>query len=343
MRVLVIGGTGFIGPNVVRILTAQGNEIAVVHRGKSNPSLPPEVRQILADRAHLRDKRPEIESFGPEVVIDLIISSGAQAEALMRMCHGLTRRVLMISSMDVYRACGVLHGIDAGPLEPLPLTENSALRRTRHPYPPDRLKAVRAIFPWMDDDYDKIPAERAVMSDPELPGTVLRLPMVYGPGDPLHRFYPIVKRILDGRRTILFSEPLAVWRSPRAYVENVAAAIALAAERDQAAGRIYNVAEWPAFSELEWAKKIAAQMRWQGEFVVIPPERAPKHLLPPPGNIAQHWVASSERIRGELAYREPVPLEEAIRRSAEWEAANPPVGATFYQFDYAAEDAALAA
>src|SRR5437588_11107983 len=56
-------------------------------------------------------------------------------------------------------------------------------------------------------------------------------------------------------------------------------------------------------------------MRWQGEFVVIPPERAPKHLLPPPGNIAQHWVASSERIRGELAYREPVPLEEAIRRS----------------------------
>ena len=62
MRVLVIGGTGFIGPNVVRILTAQGNEIAVVHRGKSNPSLPPEVRQILADRAHLRDKRPEIES-----------------------------------------------------------------------------------------------------------------------------------------------------------------------------------------------------------------------------------------------------------------------------------------
>src|SRR5437588_609768 len=124
MRVLVIGGTGFIGPNVVRILTAQGNEIAVVHRGKSNPSLPPEVRQILADRAHLRDKRPEIESFGPEVVIDLIISSGAQAEALMRMCHGLTRRVLMISSMDVYRACGVLHGIDAGPLEPLRLTRN---------------------------------------------------------------------------------------------------------------------------------------------------------------------------------------------------------------------------
>jgi nucleoside-diphosphate-sugar epimerase len=342
MRILVIGGTGFMGPDVVRILKAHGHEVAVVHRGKTNPSLPLEVHQILADRNQLADKRREIESFGPEVVVDLIISSGAQAQALMRMFRGLTRRVVMISSMDVYRACGVLYGIEPGPLEPLPLTEDSAVRQKLHPYPPDRLKVLQTIFPWMDEDYDKIPAERAVMSDPDLPGTVLRLPMVYGPGDPLHRFYPIVKRILDGRRTILFSEPMAAWCSPRGYVENVAAAIALAAESEQAAGRIYNVAEWPAFSELEWAKKIAAQMRWPGEFVVLPPERAPKHLLPP-GNSAQHWVASSERIRSELGYREPIALEESIRRTVEWEAANPPLGITFYQFDYPAEDAALAA
>jgi nucleoside-diphosphate-sugar epimerase len=343
MRVLVIGGTGFIGPDVVRILAAHGSEIAVVHRGGTKGSLPPGVRQILADRARLRDKRREIESFGPELVIDLIISSGAQAEELMRMFHGLARRVLMISSMDVYRACGVLYGLEPGPLEPLPLTEDSALRQKLHPYPADRLAALKTIFAWLDEDYDKIPAERAVMSDPELPGTVLRLPMVYGPGDPLHRLYPVVKRVLDGRRAIVFSEPLANWRSPRGYVENVAAAVALAAESEQAAGRIYNVAEWPPFSELEWARNVAAGMGWQGAFVVIPPERAPKHLLPPPGNTAQHWVASSERIRVELGYREPVGLDEAIRRSIEWEVKNPPLGFTLYQFDYPAEDAALAA
>jgi nucleoside-diphosphate-sugar epimerase len=342
MRILVIGGTGFMGPDVVRILKADGHDVAVVHRGKTNPSLSPEVHQILADRNQLADKRREIESFGPEVVVDLIISSGAQAQALMQVLRGLTRRVVMISSMDVYRACGVLYGIEPGPLEPLPLTEDSALRQKLHPYPPDRLKVTQAIFSWMDEDYDKIPAERAVMSDPDLPGTVLRLPMVYGPGDPLHRFYPVVKRILDGRRTILFSEPMAVWRSPRGYVENVAAAIALAAESDRAAGRIYNVGEWPPFSELEWARKIAVHMRWEGEFVILPPERAPKHLQPP-GNSAQHWVASSERIRSELGYREPVPLQEAVCRTVEWEAANPPVGVTFHQFDYPAEDAALAA
>lgn len=343
MRILIIGGTGFIGPNVVRILKAQGHQIAVVHRGKTNPLSLSDVYHIAADRNQLADKRCDIESFGPEIVIDLILSSSAQAEALMRMFRGLVRRVVMISSMDVYRACGVLYGIEPGPLEPLPLTEDSALRQRLHPHPADRLKIMQSIFPWMDDEYDKIPAEHAVLNDPQLPGTVLRLPMVYGPRDPLHRFYPVVKRILDGRRTILFSEPLAAWRSPRGYVENVAAAIALAAVAEHAAGRIYNVAEWPAFSELEWAKKIAAHIDWKGEFVVLPPERAPKHLLPPSGNIAQHWVASSERIRSELGYQEPVLLEEAIRQTVEWEAANPPVGITFYQFDYPAEDAATAA
>jgi len=34
---------------------------------------------------------------------------------------------------------------------------------------------LQKLFGWMDDEYDKIPVERAILSDPELPGTVLRL------------------------------------------------------------------------------------------------------------------------------------------------------------------------
>jgi nucleoside-diphosphate-sugar epimerase len=200
---------------------------------------------------------------------------------------------------------------------------------------------MRKIFAWVTDDYDKIPAERVVMNDRELPGTVLRLPMVYGPGDPLRRFYPVVKRIADRRRHIIFPETLAAWRSPRGYVENVAAAIALAATDDRAAGRIYNVCEEPSFSELEWARKIAAAMRWGGDFVVLPTERTPRHLLKP-GNAAQHWTASSTRIRQELGYQEPVPIEEAIRRTIPWERDNPPAIGSQGQLDYAAEDAAVA-
>jgi nucleoside-diphosphate-sugar epimerase len=92
--------------------------------------------------------------------------------------------------------------------------------------------------------------EEAVMDDPAIPGTVLRLPMVYGPGDPLHRFFPLLKRFADGRSFILLADDLAAWRGPRGYVENVAHAIALAATSDQAAGRIYNVCEEPTLSEL---------------------------------------------------------------------------------------------
>jgi nucleoside-diphosphate-sugar epimerase len=164
--------------------------------------------------------------------------------------------------------------------------------------------------------------------------------MVYGPGDPLHRFYPVVKRIADRRCRIIFPETLAAWRSPRGYVENVAAAIALAATDDRAAQRIYNVCEEPSFSELEWAQKIASEMSWEGEFVVLPVERTPRHLLKP-GNAAQHWTASSARIRHELEYKESVPIEQAIRQTVRWEQENPPAAAFLAQFDYAAEDTAV--
>jgi nucleoside-diphosphate-sugar epimerase len=203
------------------------------------------------------------------------------------------------------------------------------------------VQGLRKVHTWLTDDYDKIPAERVVMGDHELAGTVLRLPMIYGPGDPLHRFRPVVKRIADGRRHILFPDTLAAWHSPRGYVENVAAAVTLAVTDDRAAGGIYNVCEEPSFSELEWARKIASEMHWEGEFVVLPAERTPRHLLKP-GNAAQHWTASSARIRRELGYKEPVAIEEGIRQTLRWELEHPPTDASLAEFDYAAEDAAVA-
>jgi nucleoside-diphosphate-sugar epimerase len=336
MKILLIGGNGFIGRFVLKALQQQGHSLALFHRGTS--PLPDGIEQILGNRDRLNASAAELKHFAPEVVIDLVISSGPQAEQLMRLFRGAVGRVVMLSSMDVYRAIGVAQGTEPGPLQDVPLTEESELRRGLHPYTPEQLQLMRKMFSWATDDYDKIPAERAVMNDPDLPGTVLRLPMVYGPGDPLHRFGPVVKRIVDGRRQIIFPETLAGWRSARGYVENVAAAIALAAIDDRASGRIYNLCEEPSFSELEWARKIANEMHWGGEFVVLPVERTPPHLLRP-GNTAQHWTATSARIRQELGYEEPVEIEEAIRRTIRWETENPL--ASVGQFNYAAEDAAV--
>jgi len=51
---------------------------------------------------------------------------------------------------------------------------------------------------------------------------------VYGPGDNQHRIFEYLKRMDDGRTAILLTGP-GGWRWSRGYVENVAAAIALAA------------------------------------------------------------------------------------------------------------------
>ena len=343
MRLLLIGGNGFIGQFVVAALKQQGHTVAVFHRGTT--AVPDGVDEIRGDHNQLHASAQELQRFAPDVVIDLVLSSSRQAEELMKVFRGATRRVVMLSSMDVYRAVGISQGTESGPLQQVPLTEESELRRTLHLYPPEVLQGMRKVFPWLTDDYDKIPAERIVMNDgmndPDLAGTVLRLPMVYGPGDPLHRFYPVVKRVLDQRRHIIFPETLAAWRSPRGYVENVAAAIARAATDDRAAGRIFNVCEEPSFSELEWAKKITSEMRWDGEFVVLPVDRTPRHLLKP-GNAAQDWTASSARIRQELGYEEPVAIDEAIRRTIDWQRKNAPTVESSAQFDYVAEDAAIA-
>jgi nucleoside-diphosphate-sugar epimerase len=199
---------------------------------------------------------------------------------------------------------------------------------------------MQSIFPWATEDYDKIAVEETIMDSPSVPGTVLRLPMVYGPGDRANRFFPILKPIIDGRSSMILPEDFAAWRGPRGYVENVAHALALAITSDQAAGRIYNVCEEPCISELEWRTSIAKQAGWTGNFVVLPLANTPKHLLFP-ANAAQHVVVSSQRIRGELGYEEIISREEGIRRTIAWELDNPPKTLNPQQFDYAAEDAAL--
>src|SRR5260221_732355 len=339
MKILLIGGSGFIGHFTAAALQKAGHHVTVFHRG--NTKGPAGAEEILGNRQFLQDHQPEFRRQKFDVVVDFVLSSGRQAQQLMDTFRGITGRVVGLSSMDVYRAMGVFYGFETGGLQELPLIEDSDLRTSRNVYSAEALKKVRSVYHWVGDEYDKIPVEQAVLSDPKLPGTILRLPMIYGPGDPLHRFQPVLKRMDEGRKQIIFADDVAPLRTPRGYVEDVGAAIALAAPSPQSAGRVYNVCEAESFGELDWARKIAAATGWTGDFVILPHDRTPKHLHWP-GNTAQHLVASSERIRKELGYREQLPREESIRRTIAWERANPPAQ-PLTQFDYEAEDEALAA
>ncbi|TRY24136.1 NAD-dependent epimerase/dehydratase family protein [Brevibacillus sp. LEMMJ03] len=193
MNVLVLGGTRFIGPHVVRQLVAAGHETALFNRGQSRPdiSLPQGVRIIRGDRRRLADYRESFRSFAPDVVIDLFPYTEAEAQAVMTVFDGIAGRLVAVSSCDVYRAFGRVNGLEDGPVEEGPIREDSPLRTRLYPY-----RGIREDLP----DYEKILVERVVTGHPHLPGTMLRLPMVYGPGDYRHRLYPYLKRMLDGRR-----------------------------------------------------------------------------------------------------------------------------------------------
>ena len=133
---------------------------------------------------------------------------------------------------------------------------------------------------------------------------------------------------------------MADWRGTKGYVDEVAAAIALAVGSDRAAGRIFNVGEADTPTELDWTVMIARAMQWDGRIEVLPDAVLPAHLRAP-SNTAQHWVADTSRIRQELGFRESLSRQDAVGRTVEWERANPPTGVTMHQFDYAAEDEAF--
>lgn len=332
VRTLVIGGTRFVGPPAVRRLVERDIEVKIYHRGKTEADLPAAVGHVHGDRSQLAQYRSDFASFMPDVVLDMAAYSEQDAAEVMQTLRGLAGRVVALSSQDVYRAYGRFHGKEQGSPEPVPFAEDASLRKKLYPYRGDG----RGL-----DDYEKIHVEQIVMGDPELPGTVLRLPMTYGPGDYQHRLFAELKRMDDGRPAILLSESIAGWRWTRAYVENVAEAIALAVTDERAAGRIYNLGEPEALTYREWVAALGEAAGWQGNIVVVPDDRLPPQLQPPPGDYAQHLVADTTRIREELGYREPVPREEALGAAIAWERAHRPKGKPEW-FDYEAEDALLA-
>jgi nucleoside-diphosphate-sugar epimerase len=331
MRIFVIGGTRFIGPPTVRRLHVRGHTIALFHRGQSHAELPADIQYLTGDRKRLADHAETLRGFAPEVVLDMLPMTEQDALDVMGVFRGTARRIVAIGSQDVYRAYGRGNKTEPGPPDPVPLAEDAPLREKLYPH--------RGMIP-NHDDYDKILVERVVMGAPDLAGTVLRLPMVYGPGDYQHRMFAYLKRMDDARPAIILPAEAASWRWTRGYVENVAEAIALTVTDDRAAGRIYNAGEADALTLSEWVRAIGDAAGWSGKIVTVPDAQLPE-AMQAGIDTRQDLFTDSSHIRAELGYAEVIDRAEAIKETIAWERSHPPEQIDPAAFDYAAEDALL--
>jgi nucleoside-diphosphate-sugar epimerase len=321
MRVMVLGGTRFIGAAIVEELHAHGHELLVVHRGEHEPGDLPAADHLHCARTDLPHLRGPVTDFGPDALVDTLALTAADAEtALAAVDDDL--RLLVLSSMDVYRAFG--SALQGGETDALPLDETAPLREQRYPY--------RGMIEGRDD-YDKLDVEAAYLARA---ATVCRLPMVYGERDYQRREEKLLRRVRAGRPRIPVGAGNWLWT--RGYVRDVAAGVRLALESEATVGEVLNLGESRTWSMLLWARHVLEAAGSAAELLRVPDVLLPDDLEEL-GSFAQHLLFDSSKARDLLGWTETDP-HEAVHRSVAWHLAHPPEDVSG---DFSADDRALAA
>lgn len=193
MRILVIGGTQFVGRHIVEAAIAAGDQVTLFHRGQTHPELFPEVEHLSGDR---NSELSALATGEWEATIDSSAYFPRQVRILAQALGGRGGRYIHISSVSAYREVTSPGLTEDAPLAVLEDPETELVdERTYGP-----LKALCEV------------AAHAAFGAPSAGGglsgargvavSIVRPTYVAGPYDHTERFTWWVERIARGGRVL---------------------------------------------------------------------------------------------------------------------------------------------
>lgn len=318
MTIAILGGTGFIGRAVAARAVHRGLRPVVLARGEEPVSLPEGAIFERVDRMDGASLSALLEKHQVETLIDIFALGMLNTRAVFEAMAQRGVRYLLLSSVDVYANYGGLLRKETPPIQEEPAREDDPLRGFRFPYRgnPHRPKGVSAeLF----EDYDKIVLEEAALGDHRFETTVIRAPMIFGPGDKQHRFKWAIDAVKQGG-LIKLDERAAKWPNSYGYVADVAEAMLLAALDPRAAGRTYNVGQNFVRNPIQWLLSFAVVLNTPVEVETVPPSQ--KGLLferAEAMDLNYPLTLDTSRIRRELGFVEPTSEREALLATIAYE------------------------
>lgn len=200
LRILVLGGTVFLGPAVVEAARARGHQLTLWNRGKSNPGLFPDVEKLTGQRRRPRPDRPNdppqdlsaLQGRTWDAVVDTSAYFTGEVEDVCAVLRGNVQQYVFISSLSVYRTLEQ----DATPVD-----ESSPLCECADKYTQD-----------MGKNYENYGALKRYGEDAAaaaFPGkaTLVRPGYIVGPGDTSDRFSYWPQRFLRGGECLAPGDP----------------------------------------------------------------------------------------------------------------------------------------
>jgi nucleoside-diphosphate-sugar epimerase len=248
MKVLVIGGTLFIGRLLVEELVKAGHEVAILHR-KPKHDLGRRVENLTADRNDATSLNEALAGRRFEAVYDNVYdwehgTSAAQVEATVRACGGnrLSRYIFM-SSVAAYG-----DGLNHKESDPLAPDYHS------NPYIRHKASTERRLF--------RLHAQTG------LPVVTFRPPFIYGSSNPFYREQFFWDRLRAGRPIIIPGDGHRLMQF--VYVHDLVHAMVRALAEPRAVGEAFNIGDPKPVTQFELVEKLAKIAGGEPTLVRVP-------------------------------------------------------------------------